>query len=159
MADGAANGGGRKDLSAIFDALEHPDVYMISYLANAMVIPFYDRLKREHGLSRGEYLLLLGLSHFPELTAQDVARMSRRPRNTISRAVHRMVAEGCIARAPDPGDGRQARLTITPKGRALFETVAGLIGEGQERALGGLDSEERARLRALLRKAARSAPD
>ena len=69
--------------------------YRLSYLTSAIVTPGYDAVKRETGLIRGEYLLLLCLSHQPILTAQDVARMTRRPRNTISRAVHRML-EGTI---------------------------------------------------------------
>ena len=111
------------DPTHIFDAVEFPDAYRISYLANAIVLPGYDVVKQEFGLIRSEYLLILCLTHYPELTAQEVARLTRRPRNSISRAVHRMVAEGYIERTQDPGDGRQARLTITPAGPPLVRPV------------------------------------
>ena len=145
---------GDQDLTRILDTVEFHDAYRISYLANAIVIPGYDAVKREFGLSRGEYLLLLCLSHFPVLTAQDVAKMTRRPRNSISRAVHRMLAEGFIERARDPVDGRQARLTITPSGRDLHRRIADLLCRRQEQVLGGLSGEERHQLSDLLRKAA-----
>ena len=90
--------------------------YRMSYVTSAIVGPGYDDVRRQTGLIRGEYLLLLCLSHEPVLTAQDVARMTNRPRNSISRAVHRMLEEGYIDRAPDPEDGRQARLTINRQG-------------------------------------------
>lgn len=158
MADGAGQAD-RTDLSRIFDVVEFPDAYMISYLANAIALPAYDAVKREFGIGRGEYLLLLCLSHYEVLTAQDVARMTRRPRNSISRAVHRMLSEGRLERAPDPDDARQARLTITPKGRALHERIAARIQARQEAVLAGLDAAERRALAALLRKAARGAAD
>ncbi|MEL7465155.1 MAG: MarR family transcriptional regulator [Pseudomonadota bacterium] len=148
---------GAQDLTTIFETVEFADAYRISYLANAVVTPGYDAVKREYGVIRGEYLLLCCLSHYPVLTAQDVATISRRPRNTISRAVHRMLAEGYIERAPDPDDGRQSRLTITPAGRALHGKIAAMLAERQETVLGGLGEEERATLSALLLKAARHA--
>ncbi len=156
MAKGA-NGQGMQPFMSIFDTVEFRDAYRISYLANAIVMPSYDAVKRDFGIIRGEYLLLVCLSHFPELTAQDVARIARRPRNTVSRAVHRMLAEGYIERVPDPDDGRQARLTITSAGRELHEQIAGYLKGRQEEVLGSLDEVERETLATLLRKAARHA--
>ena len=143
-----------QDLTRIFDTIEYPEAYRITYLANAIVFPAYDAIKRDFGLIRAEYILLVCLSHFDELTAQDVARISRRPRNTISRAVHRMVAEGYIQRDPDPSDARQSRLRITPEGRALHEQIAIYLKRRQEEVLGGLNAQERQTLSEILKKAA-----
>lgn len=145
---------GAQDLTRIFDTIEFRDAYRISYLANAIVVPAYDAVKREFGIIRAEYLLIVSLSHYPVLTAQEVARIARQPRNTVSRAVHRMLAEGYIERAPDPEDGRQARLTITPTGRVLHEKIAERLRLRQESVLSGLDASERKAFSTLLRKAA-----
>lgn len=142
------------DLTRIFDTIEYPEAYRITYLANAIVFPAYSEIKRDFGLVRAEYVLLACLSHFDELTAQDVARISRRPRNTISRAVHRMLEEGYLDRAPDPYDRRQSRLRITPAGRALHRQVADYLSRRQDEVLGGLTADERATFSALLKKAA-----
>ena len=147
-------GGGDAPLTRIFDTVEFRDAYRISYLANAIVIPGYEGIQREFGIIRAEYLLLLCLAHFPALTAQEVARMTRRPRNSISRAVHHMLAEGYLDRAPDPDDGRQARLKLRPKGRALHAKIAARLHERQEEVLGALDAGERAQLDRLLQKLA-----
>jgi len=151
------DGSNHTDLTRIFDTIEYPEAYRITYLANAIVFPAYGEIKRDFGLVRAEYILLACLSHFDVLTAQDVARISRRPRNTISRAVHRMLDEGYLDRAPDPDDGRQSRLRITPAGRALHGHVADYLSRRQDEVLGGLTAPERETLSGLLKKAAQTA--
>lgn len=146
-----------RDFTSLFDEIEFPDAYRTTYLAGSIAGPAYAAIKRDLGIIRAEYVLLVCLAYFPDLTAQDVARIGRRPRNTVSRAVHRMVAEGFIERAPDAEDARQAHLRITPAGRALHERAAVYLSERQEIVLGALDEEERATFSRLLGKAARHA--
>ena len=143
-----------QDLTRIFTDVEFSDAYRISYLANAIVVPTYEDIKRDFGIIRAEYHLLLCLDHYPVLTAQDISRMTRRPRNSISRAVHRMLAEGFIVRAPDPEDGRQLRLSITPRGRTLHEKVAAYLVKREAELLEVLPSAEREALRCTLQKLA-----
>jgi len=146
-----------RDLSVIFERPTIRDTFRISYLANRLVLPAYDDIKREYGLSRGEYLLLFCLSHIEALTAQDVAEMTGRPRNSISRAVHRMLDEGYLKRSPDPEDGRQALLRITAKGRRLHEKILPLFEARQAEMLDHLTVDERALLDGLLKKLVRDA--
>ena len=145
---------GENDLTTIFDTIEYPDAYRITYLANAIVFPAYSAIKKDFGLVRAEYILLACLSHFDVLTAQDVARISKRPRNTISRAVHRMLDDGYLDRAPDPDDGRQARLRITQRGRDLHVRVSDYLRQQQDKVLAPLTAQERATLSSLMKKAA-----
>lgn len=152
--DGAARGAMGQDLTEIFDTIEYPEAYRITYLANAIVFPAYADIKRDFGLVRAEYILLVCLFHFDELTAQDVARISRRPRNTISRAVHRMLETQLLERAPDPSDGRQARLRITAAGHRLHKQIASYLTDRQNTVLGGLTAQERKTLAQILKKAA-----
>ena len=142
------------DLTRIFDTVEYPEAYRVTYLANSLVFPAYADIKRDFGLVRAEYILLVSLAHFDELTAQEVAQISRRPRNTISRAVHRMLAEGFLERAPDPTDGRQVKLRITKSGRTMHEKIWTYIFKRQEEVFSCLNPEERETLTALLKKVA-----
>lgn len=153
MADNQAG----RDLRALFRQQPIGDTFRLSFMANSLVLPVYDEIKRRHGLNRGEYLLIHCLSFVPVMTAQDVARVTGRPRNSISRAVHRMLEEELIARAPDPEDGRQAMLTVTPKGRALVDTIMPLFRQRQEALLAPLSGEERQQLDRLLGKLTGSA--
>ncbi|MEC7573484.1 MAG: MarR family transcriptional regulator [Pseudomonadota bacterium] len=141
-----------RDLSVIFKRPTIRDTFRISYLANRLVLPAYNDIKRVYGLSRGEYLLLFCLSYIEELTAQDVAEMTGRPRNSISRAVHRMLDEGYLKRSPDPADGRQALLRITAKGERLHKRILPLFEEQEAKMLNNLTSEERKILDSLLKK-------
>ena len=141
-----------RELSVIFKRPTIRDTFRISYLANRLVLPAYDDIKRAYGLSRGEYLLLFCLSYIEELTAQDVAKMPGRPRNSISRAVHRMLDKGYLKRSPDPADGRQALLRITAKGERLHKRILPLFEEQEAKMLDNLTSKERKLLDSLLKK-------
>lgn len=141
-----------RDLTAIFDRNEVRDTYRISFLANSLIVPVYDGIKRDEGLNRGEYLLLFCLAHFPKLTAQDVANMTGRPRNSISRGVHRMLEKSYIQREPDESDGRQAWLRITPEGRALHKRLVKRFEAREDALLSALSERERQQLDGLLQK-------
>jgi DNA-binding MarR family transcriptional regulator len=136
------------------EEVEFRDAALLSYVTSAIIVPAYDEIKRDYGVIRAEYVLLLCLSHYPVLTAQDVSRLTGRPRNSISRAVNRMLKEGYIKRVPDPDDGRQARLSITSAGRTLHTKISTDMTTKQEHVLSALTAKERDTLAKLLRKTA-----
>lgn len=142
------------DVTEFLDEVEFRDAALLSYVTSAIIVPAYDDIKRDYGIIRAEYLLLLCLSHYSVLTAQDVSRLTGRPRNSISRAVNRMLREGHIERVPDPDDGRQARLSATASGRKLHRQIAADMTSKQESVLSTLTSVEREVLAKLLRKTA-----
>lgn len=144
----------RAEVATFLDEVEFHDAALLSYVTSAIIVPAYNDVKSEFGIIRAEYLLLLCLSHFPVLTAQDVSRLTGRPRNSISRAVNRMLREGYIKRIPDPDDGRQAKLSIRAAGRKLHSEVAAFLVNHQEKVLGVLTKSERKTLERLLRKTA-----
>jgi DNA-binding MarR family transcriptional regulator len=151
MIDGEQN---RAEPATFLKIVEFRDTALLSFVTSAIIVPAYDAVKRDFGIIRAEYMLLLCLSHFPVLTAQDVSRLTGRPRNSISRAVHRMLKEGFIERAPDPDDGRQSKLTITPIGREMHSQVASYVQTQQDKVLDVLQLDERKTLVKLLRKTA-----
>lgn len=145
---------GDLDYSNIFEAVEFPDAYKVSYLANAIVFPTYEDVRKDFGLVRAEYHLLLCLAHYSELTAQDVARITRRPRNSISRAVHRMLDLGFLKRVPDPSDARQAKLRITKEGKIMHEKISKYLVAREAEIFSVLSESERRQFRGLIRKLA-----
>ena len=147
-------GKGELDYSNIFESVEFPDAYKVSYLANAIVFPTYEDVRKDFGLVRAEYHLLLCLAHYSELTAQDVARITRRPRNSISRAVHRMLDLGFLKRVPDPSDARQAKLQITNEGKIMHKKVSEYLVAREAEIFSVLSGSERKHFRNLIRKLA-----
>ena len=142
------------DYSSIFESVEFPDAYKVSYLANAIVFPTYEDVRKDFGLVRAEYHLLLCLAHYSELTAQDVARITRRPRNSISRAVHRMLDLGFLKRVPDPSDARQAKLQITNQGKIMHKKISEYLVAREAEIFSVLSESERKHFRDLIRKLA-----
>ena len=140
--------------SNIFESVEFPDAYKVSYLANAIVFPTYEDIRKDYGLVRAEYHLLLCLAHYSELTAQDVARITRRPRNSISRAVHRMLDLGFLRRVPDPSDARQAKLQITKEGKIMHNKISKYLVAREAEIFSVLSESERKHFRDLIRKLA-----
>ena len=140
--------------SNIFESVEFPDAYKVSYLANAIVFPTYEDVRKDFGLVRAEYHLLLCLAHYSELTAQDVARITRRPRNSISRAVHRMLDLGFLKRVPDPIDARQAKLQITKEGKIMHNKISTYLVSREAEIFSVLSESERKHFRSLIRKLA-----
>ena len=140
--------------SNIFESVEFPDAYKVSYLANAIVFPTYEDIRKDYGLVRAEYHLLLCLAHYSELTAQDVARITRRPRNSISRAVHRMLDLGFLRRVPDPSDARQAKLQITKEGKIMHNKISKYLVAREAEIFSVLSESERKHFRGLIRKLA-----
>lgn len=71
---------------------------------------------------------------------------------TVSARVDRLVADGLVVRSPDPADKRGSLVTLTDRGRDLFEAVVPAHLANQVRLLGSLASDEQATLAGLLRK-------
>jgi DNA-binding MarR family transcriptional regulator len=71
---------------------------------------------------------------------------------TISVRMDRLVAEDLVSREPDPDDRRNVRITLTAKGRELFERVAPAHLANERRLLASLSPEEEHQLAHLLRK-------
>ncbi len=65
-----------------------------------------------------------------------------------------MLKEGYLRRAPDPNDGRQVRLTITPEGRAMHDQIAQYLVDREAVILDVLDKKERKVFRSSLQKLA-----
>lgn len=97
--------------------------YRISYLANFYSGPIYKALEAEEGLTRPDFIVMFCLAHCGTLTAQDISKMTGRPKNSLSRAVHKLVEKGFITRRAAPNDPRQADLDLSGDGRAAFNRI------------------------------------
>ncbi|CDO59919.1 Transcriptional regulator, MarR family [Candidatus Phaeomarinobacter ectocarpi] len=128
-------------------------IYWISYLANHFTIPAYRDISTELDLTRHEALILLSLGSLrDELTARDIAAVSGRPKNSVSRAVATLEQRKLIKRRMHVADKRQQPLTLTSSGRKLFERIYDHLGRRAQKATAVLSSQERRQLNSLLAK-------
>lgn len=124
----------------------------LSWLANFFSGPLYRQLELTQGLTRPEFTVLHCLAQCPNVTAQDICLMTGQPKNTLSRAIRRLLQDGRIARTEDASDARALLLTVTDRGAALYAELIGLFVQREREMLRPLTAGERADLDRLLGK-------
>lgn len=124
----------------------------LSWLANFFSGPLYRQLELTRGLTRPEFSVLHCLAQCPNVTAQDICLMTGQAKNTMSRAIRRLLQDGRIARTEDANDARALVLTLTDRGAALYGQLIGLFIEREREMLRPLTAGERADLDRLLGK-------
>jgi DNA-binding MarR family transcriptional regulator len=87
---------------------------------------------------------------FAPLSVKDVARQANLDKSPASRAVQALVDEGLVAKQASEVDGRGVVLTLTPKGRRVWQRVMALIERRNEQILACLSAAERRELDRLL---------
>lgn len=128
------------------------DTYRISLIGNFFNGPIYVEIYKRHKLLRDEVNTLFCLAHFPELIQRDICLVMGRPKNSVSRAISRLVKRDLIAVADDPRDGRRGVLTLKPAGRKLYNQTRQLFVERENLMLASLNARERRSLDKLLTK-------
>ena len=142
----------------LFDDAPLAAIWRLSALANFYTGPLYARLQAEHGLGRPGFVVLYCLSEREDLMARDVVRASGLPKNSVSRAVTALVAQGLVVADEDGGDRRAKPLRFTARGAALMAELMPLFATRQAELLAPLTVVERDTLRSLLAKMAGHLP-
>ena len=90
-----------------------------------------------------EWRVLAVISQADVLAARDVVRMTPMDKMMVSRASASLEEKGYVVRAPSGEDRRVMTLSLSPKGRALFDRVAALALSYEEDLLSALSPQER----------------
>lgn len=109
----------------------------------------------EHGVSNPTFTALVTLVRINQpggISQRELADEMGLTPGTVSARIDRLVADGLVTRSPDPADKRGSRVTLTGRGRDLFEAVVPAHLANQVRLLGSLTPDEQATLAGLLRK-------
>ena len=76
------------------------------------------------------------------------------PKNSLSRAIRQLEADGLVERQTDPDDARRQPMRLTERGRRMFADVLPIAKEHERRMLAPLSTAEVATLETLLSKVA-----
>lgn len=79
------------------------------------------------GITRREWRLLAVLAAQDELLSSQLAERAQLDRARTSRAVTSLVAKQLVRREAGAADRRQARVTLAPAGRALYDEMFPLV--------------------------------
>lgn len=91
---------------------------------------------------RSAHLLLFPVSRCGPLRQSALAELTHIDSSTISRHVADLVAQGLVARLPDPADGRASLLALTGDGSAAMASMRRERDERASEALSGWATEE-----------------
>jgi DNA-binding MarR family transcriptional regulator len=108
-----------------------------------------------HGLGAASFGVLVTLARIEDEGGVSQRRLMDElglTSGTISVRMDRLVAQGLVERRPDPESRRNTLITLTDRGRELFERVVPAHLANERRLLAALDEDERETLAGLLRK-------
>ncbi|MEJ7929131.1 MarR family transcriptional regulator [Ramlibacter sp. AN1015] len=103
-----------------------------------------------YGITRREWRVLALLGQIDGLLSSELADRIRLDRARTSRAITSLVAKQLVSRMPGEADRRQARLSLTPAGRALVAELMPAVRDINREILAVLPQADVARLDAML---------
>ncbi|WP_205740442.1 MarR family winged helix-turn-helix transcriptional regulator [Haloactinopolyspora alba] len=107
------------------------------------------------GGPRGRQILTCAVRDEPR-SQSALAQLLGVDRTVMTYLLDDLVDAGLVERRPDPSDRRSRLIVATEHGRAVLDNLDHRLGQVEEHLLGGLDDDERDRLRTLLQHVATS---
>lgn len=126
--------------------------YRLSVLSNRVSDAIARQYSERFDLSIPEWRIIAVLGQAPNLSAREVARRTAMDKVQVSRGVTSLVAARRVARSEDVDDARISRLSLTAKGRAIYDEVAPLALRLESLLLSSLSAQERNTLETLMHK-------
>jgi DNA-binding MarR family transcriptional regulator len=131
--------------------------YRLSVLTNRVSSAIARTYSERFDLTIPEWRAMAVLGGAAALSAGDVAQRTAMDKVQVSRAIARLVAKKRVQRVTDSADGRITRLSLTAKGRAIYDEIAPLALALEDLLLDALSPGERASLDAIMTKLNRQA--
>ena len=131
----------------------------VTVVSNRYLYPLNAELERKYKLLRDDAAVIICLSITGSTTAQEIARYTGRPKNSISRAVAKLEAENVLRRKAHLRDGRASALDLTRRGKKLFAQIKHFFAERDQRLIEVLSEKERNEFNRLLTKISEASAD
>lgn len=132
--------------------LAHFVPYRLSILSNRVSSAIARAYSDRFDLTIPEWRVMAILGGAAGLSASEVAQRTAMDKVQVSRAIARLVDSKRVQRVVDASDGRVARLSLTAKGRAIYDDVAPLALELEAKLLEALSPAERTSLDKIMAK-------
>jgi MarR family transcriptional regulator, temperature-dependent positive regulator of motility len=133
--------------------------FRINFLALQFNEPIYRHIEKEHGLPRPEFVVLYSLGLADGLTASAICSSSGFPKNTISRAIQKLIDKNIIRREVDQADLRSFVLYITEEGKRIVDQAMQPMVERENLMVSSLTPAEQLMLSELLAKVVVDSPN
>ncbi len=86
------------------------------------------------------------------MTLQQIGAAVFKDFASVTRIVQLLERKGLLRRTPHPNDGRRSEFVLTSSGESLIRTVEPIAQANRRQALEGIDAEQVAQLRAVLKR-------
>ncbi|WP_050999082.1 MarR family winged helix-turn-helix transcriptional regulator [Limnohabitans sp. Rim47] len=104
----------------------------------------------EHtGLSMSDGRCLTTIGTFEPLSVKELAEKANLNKGQASRGAQALVDQGLVLKADHPGDGRGVVLTLTAKGRGVFDRAMAMVAQRNQDIFGCLTEKEQSTLSAM----------
>lgn len=113
----------------------------------------FNEVLRPYGVARSQWYYLNYIYHTPDLTQKDLLDVMQVKSATLTAALNALEQKGWLERQPDATDHRVKKISLTPAGRKLWESLPDPIVEVRARMLIGISQAEEQAARAILDKA------
>jgi DNA-binding MarR family transcriptional regulator len=113
----------------------------LSRLLAVASVPVIRLCEGQFGITRREWRVMASLKPGGSMLSSELAEYTQLDRARTSRAITSLVAKGLIDRQIVPSDQRKATVSLTHKGRALYESLFPVVTALNQRLLQGLDAD------------------
>ena len=131
--------------------------YRLSVLTNRVSNAIARQYSERFALSIPEWRVMAVLGGTSGLSAREVAMRTEMDKVQVSRAVASLMRRKRLQRQTDSADARVTRLSLSAKGRAIYNEIAPLALKLEQQFLDALTPDERRSFDDLLTKLARQA--
>lgn len=131
--------------------------YRLSVLSNRVSKAIANEYSSRFDLTIPEWRVMAVLGGRPGLSARAVAERTEMDKVQVSRAVARLLRARRIQRAADSEDGRVTRLSLSLRGRAIYDEIAPLALKLERDFLEVLSNDDRQVLDQLMTKLSHNA--
>ena len=127
--------------------LTHPEVISdlllqrLTRLLAVASVPVIRLCEGQLGITRREWRVMASLLPGVSLLSSELAEHAELDRARTSRAISSLIAKGLIDRQIVPSDQRKAIVTLTDKGRVMYESFFPVVSEINQRLLHGLGAD------------------
>lgn len=132
--------------------------FRLNFVAFRFNDPVYRWIETRYGLVRPEFVALYAVGLREGVAAKNIVASSGLPKNTLSRAVQKLLQRRLLKRETDPTDLRSYVLHLTAAGRNIFNETMPLMVQHQTAMLGCLTEEEQRQLCTLMDKLVIASP-
>lgn len=132
--------------------------FRLNFIAFRFNDPVYRWIEARYGLVRPEFVALYAVGLKGGVAAKNIVASAGLPKNTLSRAIQKLLQRRLLKRETDPDDLRSYVLALTPTGRAIFDETMPRMVQQQSAMLGTLTEAEQKQLCELLDKMVIASP-